>query len=307
VAQEELNAADSEKIAGIGILTFISLITVLFYFFVKNALIVIRVFAKEVVDKVVELDKEKCKTEIAFHDFVPSSIVKRIKSKRGKEDHCQAFDCVTIFYGNMVGIEDLTNECSPSELFNFINLFYESLDEKIAKYQVYKVPTMQDEMVMVSGMPIQNGDQHVCEIALMALDLLAGFVVFQIPHKPNSRLAIRMGIDSGAAMGVVAGTTIPSYCVMSARTHVASQLERTGDAMRIHVSAPSKALLDKVGGFRCEPRGTINLGPKVGAMETYWLIGPSGDAPISPKSGSNTRVLAEHGPREGARRSSPTT
>ena len=164
----------------------------------------------------------------------------------------------------------------------------------------------------------------------MALDLLAGFVVFQIPHKPNSRLAIRMGIDSGAAMGVVAGTTIPSYCVMSARTHVASQLERTGDAMRIHVSAPSKALLDKVclhhmivamyqvGGFRCEPRGTINLGvrlghlpnpvqPKVGAMETYWLIGPSGDAPISPKSGSNTRVLAEHGPREGARRSSPTT
>ena len=110
-----------------------------------------------------ELDKEKCKTEIAFHDFVPSSIVKRIKSKRGKEvgcissfvkyyflqDHCQAFDCVTIFYGNMVGIEDLTEECSPSEvinylrfnqtiiqLFNFINLFYESLDEKIAKYQV---------------------------------------------------------------------------------------------------------------------------------------------------------------------------
>ena len=44
-----------------------------------------QVFAKEVVDKVVELDKEKCKTEIAFHDFVPSSIVKRIKSKRGKE------------------------------------------------------------------------------------------------------------------------------------------------------------------------------------------------------------------------------
>ena len=32
------------------------------------------------------------------------------------------------------------------------------------------------------------------EIASMALDLLAGSVVFQIPHRPNARLNIRMGI-----------------------------------------------------------------------------------------------------------------
>ena len=38
------------------------------------------------------------------------------------------------------------------------------------------------------------GDRHVSEIASMALDLLAGSVVFQIPHRPNARLNIRMGI-----------------------------------------------------------------------------------------------------------------
>ena len=37
------------------------------------------------------------------------------------------------------------------------------------------------------------GDNHVTEIASMALDLLAGSVVFQIPHKPNAKLNIRMG------------------------------------------------------------------------------------------------------------------
>ena len=42
VAQEELNAADQEKIAGIAILSFISIVTIIFYFFVKNALAVIR-------------------------------------------------------------------------------------------------------------------------------------------------------------------------------------------------------------------------------------------------------------------------
>lgn len=43
VAQDELNAADQEKIIGIAVLSFISLVTLVFYFFVKNALAVIRV------------------------------------------------------------------------------------------------------------------------------------------------------------------------------------------------------------------------------------------------------------------------
>ena len=58
MAQEELNAADAKKITGIAILSFIrwntvtgntnegfssSFITVVFYFFVKNALTVIKV------------------------------------------------------------------------------------------------------------------------------------------------------------------------------------------------------------------------------------------------------------------------
>ena len=38
------------------------------------------------------------------------------------------------------------------------------------------------------------GDQHVVEIASMALDLLAIAVVFQIPHRPSAKLIIRMGI-----------------------------------------------------------------------------------------------------------------
>lgn len=43
VAQEELNNADQEKIIGIAVLSCISLVTLVFYIFVKNALSVIRV------------------------------------------------------------------------------------------------------------------------------------------------------------------------------------------------------------------------------------------------------------------------
>ena len=37
------------------------------------------------------------------------------------------------------------------------------------------------------------GDEHVTEIAAMALDLLAGSVVFQVPHKPNKKINLRRG------------------------------------------------------------------------------------------------------------------
>ena len=38
-----------------------------------------------------------------------------------------------------------------------------------------------------------SGDKHVTEIASMAFDLLAGFVVLQVPHRPSMKLNVRMG------------------------------------------------------------------------------------------------------------------
>ncbi|XP_071748838.1 uncharacterized protein [Lepeophtheirus salmonis] len=154
VAQDELNAADQEKIIGIAILSFISLVTLVFYFFVKNALSVIRIFAKEVMEKVRELDAEKMKTEKAFHDFLPKTVVRDLKRKRVLAEN---FDCVTVFFGDIIGFNDLTSDCTPSELIDFMNLFYASLDARIAKFNVYNVHTMGDEFMVVSGMPNKIG------------------------------------------------------------------------------------------------------------------------------------------------------
>ena len=66
-------------------------------------------------------------------------------------------------------------------------------------------------------------------------------------------------------------------------------MEQTGEGMRIQISETSKQLLDKVGGFRCDPKGSIECGVsrvqhyfcikkialKSRMMNTYWLIGPN--------------------------------
>ena len=58
----------------------------------------------------------------------------------------------------------------------------------------------------------------------------------------------------------MAGTKIPNYCVMSDTAIVAREMEKMREGMRIHISSTSKNLLDKVGGFRCDSRGTLDLG-----------------------------------------------
>ena len=78
---------------------------------------------------------------------------------------------------------------------------------------------------------------------------------------------------SGPAIGVVAGTKIPNYCVMSETANIAREIERHGEGMRILISETSRRLIDKVGGFRCESRGVLDIKPK-GPMETFWLVGP---------------------------------
>jgi guanylate cyclase len=56
--------------------------------------------------------------------------------------------------------------------------------------------------MVVSGLPIVNGNRHVGEIASMALDLLQAVTNHHISHRPNEILKLRIGIHTGP---VVAG------------------------------------------------------------------------------------------------------
>ena len=76
-----------------------------------------------------------------------------------------------------------------------------------------KVETIGDAYMVASGIPIPNGQHHAVELSKMALDLLAKVLTFEIKHKPNHRLKLRMGMHSGQVVGGVVGSKIPHYSV----------------------------------------------------------------------------------------------
>lgn len=51
--------------------------------------------------------------------------------------------------------------------------------------------------MMVSGLPVRNGDNHAREIARTAIALLANVYKFKIRHRANEQLKLRIGIHSG--------------------------------------------------------------------------------------------------------------
>lgn len=57
--------------------------------------------------------------------------------------------------------------------------------------------TIGDSYLCVSGLPYRNGNNHGREIANMALVLIEKLKQFRVPHLPDERVDIRIGIHTG--------------------------------------------------------------------------------------------------------------
>ncbi|XP_012148117.1 guanylate cyclase 32E isoform X1 [Megachile rotundata] len=217
-----------------------------------------------------QLTEEKKKTDALLYEMLPRYVAEQLK--RGHKVEAENFDCVTIYFSDIVGFTAMSAESTPLQVVDFLNDLYTCFDSTIENYDVYKVETIGDAYMVVSGLPIRNGIQHAGEIASMSLCLLDAIKQFTIRHRPLDKLQLRIGIHSGPVCAGVVGLKMPRYCLFGDTVNTASRMESTGSPLKIHCSSETKHLLDQLGGFSVVERGLVSMKGK-GERLTYWLIG----------------------------------
>uniref|UniRef100_A0AAZ3NVJ9 Guanylate cyclase n=1 Tax=Oncorhynchus tshawytscha TaxID=74940 RepID=A0AAZ3NVJ9_ONCTS len=218
--------------------------------------------------------EEKRKAENLLYQILPHSVAEQLK--RGETVQAEAFDSVTIYFSDIVGFTSMSAESTPLQVVTVLNDLYTCFDAIIDHFDVYKVETIGDAYMVVSGLPVRNGNLHAREIAGMSLALLEQVKTFKIRHRPQDQLRLRIGIHTGPVCAGVVGLKMPRYCLFGDTVNTASRMESNGEALRIHLSSATKEVLDEFGYFELQERGEVEMKGK-GKMRTYWLEGEKTD------------------------------
>nr|CAD7442116.1 unnamed protein product [Timema bartmani] len=200
-----------------------------------------------------QLTEEKKKTEALLHRMLPKTVAESLK--RGEPVEAESFDSVSIYFSDIVGFTELSAVSTPMQVVELLNDLYTCCDSIISHYDVYKVETIGDAYMVVSGLPVRNGDRHAEEVASMALHLLDTINTIHIRHHPTEKLMLRIGVHSGQCVAGVVGLKMPRYCLFGDTVNTASRMESSGEALKIHMSETTKQLLDRLGGYLYDERG----------------------------------------------------
>ncbi|KAH9496326.1 Guanylate cyclase soluble subunit beta-2 [Bulinus truncatus] len=213
------------------------------------------------------LEVEKCKTETLLHQMLPRKVAHALT--HGQKVEAEKFDQVTILFSDIVTFTNIAAACSPMDIVNMLNDMYEKFDQRTSQHNVYKVETIGDAYMIVSGVP-EKTTIHAQPVANFAIDMVedAGLVKSPATGLP---LQIRVGVHTGPVVAGVVGVKMPRYCLFGDTVNTASRMESHGVPGRIHVS-PSAYQAMRGWGYAFQHRGEMEVKGK-GKMSTYFLCG----------------------------------
>ncbi|XP_054723630.1 soluble guanylate cyclase 88E-like, partial [Uloborus diversus] len=244
--------------------------------------------SKQLEDSMRKLDVEMRRTDELLYQMIPRQVADRLRKGEPALQTCQFFESVTILFSDVVKFTEICSRITPMQVVSMLNAMYSLFDQLTEKHNIYKVETIGDAYMVVSGCP-EVEERHADRVCLMALDMVVVIGGLEDPSTGDS-LKIRVGVHTGAVVAGVVGLKMPRYCLFGDTVNTASRMESTSEPLKIHISQKTKDRLDP-SEWDITERGTITVKGK-GEMKTYWLHGRLRPTEILPQSRlQNSRLL----------------
>lgn len=133
-----------------------------------------------------------------------------------------------------------------------LNTIFSAFDELIQSPMVYKVETVGQVYMAVSGAPDIN-PMHIQHASDLTLNMLRRIIELDL-----TGVSVKIGMHSGPVVAGVVGLKVPRYCLFGDTVNTASRMESSGLPNKIHITGQTAAKLKKHG-YTVESRGIVNV------------------------------------------------
>ena len=117
-----------------------------------------------------KLDQEMKKGDELLAQMIPAAVADKMKSGASPVDTCEVFEMVTIVFNNIPEFVDICTKCDGMQIVEMLNTMFGIFDVLSERNDIYKVETVKDSFVGVSGAP-EKTKNHAEKVMDMALDM----------------------------------------------------------------------------------------------------------------------------------------
>ncbi|GKY99150.1 hypothetical protein MPSEU_000870500 [Mayamaea pseudoterrestris] len=201
------------------------------------------------------------------------------------------FSEATVLFADISGFTAWSSQREPAQVFTLLETLYRAFDEIAKKRRVFKVETIGDCYVAVTGVPEPQKD-HAVIMCRFARDILSRSRVLmkrlETTLGPDTgELDMRVGIHSGPVTAGVLRGERSRFQLFGDTMNTASRTESTGMKGKIQVSHDTADVLTSVGkGHWVTPREEVVVAKGKGVMSTFWLTFKA-DTAVSSSGGSS--------------------